>query len=730
MSLQQLDFVFSVKAKTSDEELTSLISRLLDAGFACKARQGTAGSTLLFIQLSSQKYTQLVQKDLVDCFETGLLVNDDGSADRPLLIYQYLFERKQSGGIEVTPGKGDWKRVQTVMNISGYLSDASLEASSKQALTSLSLLSPDYKRAYGTGVAMYFAFLKHYILYLIPLSTLGAFAFSKSKTYSMSYTTINMICGVLFLLTWKRKERVLANYWGVQGSHKLEVCKSDIQTSKGASKDNGAAGTVHRSEGIRFMKQWAFIPVALLFVAVLFTVQIICFVLEIFMSEIYDGPLKVFLKLIPTVALAVFVPVLTIVYNQVVNKYLSWEKNLSGYSQTNSFVAKTFILNVLTGYVPLLITAFVYLPFAHLVKGYLPLIEFSIKSNVKESKYMLHYLANVKRQEDFLMNQDRLNSQFFFFIVTNQVIQLVLKYGLPLVLPKVIALVKENVLGKKEDAIIDDAPEEQKWLALVRRSIELPEYNLHDDFRALALQFGYLSMFGPVWPLAPLVCLIFNVINFKLDMWKLASGKFCRAPLPSRRDTIHPWDQVFAVLAWMGSVISPIVTAFYRNGTKPPKTLGQFALDKASVNVPSLVSALLIVFLFEHIFFALYFFGSKASSLLLSNELSFNTLVDRDLQVRKDFGHLVQAKAEVDESNDWKPETVGRVLESVKASGSSNQSEGARLRSRKNRGDRIINVVDSEGKTTEAIIDDNQHIPMEDVKEVEAKLAKNSKKMK
>lgn len=725
MSLQNLDFVFALKVKTSEKELSSIISRLLDAGFACKARQGNAGTTLLFVQLCSQKYTQLVQQDLVGCFEIGIIVKDDGYADRPLLIYQYLFETKQRGGLEVTPGKGEWKCVQTVMNISGYLTDSALVAKSNQSLTSMSLLSINYKKAYGTGVAMYFAFLKHYILYLIPLSTLGAFAFSKSRTYSMTYTIINMICSVLFLVTWRRKERILANLWGVQGSHKLEVCKSDLQSLNANAK--GKPTTVHRKEGVRFIKQWAFVPVALLFVAVLFTAQLICFVLEIFLTEIYDGPLKAILKLIPTIGLAVFVPILTIIYNQVVNRYLSWEQNVSGYSEANSFVAKTFVLNILTGYVPLLITSFVYLPFAHLVQEYLPQIKFTIQSNIKESKYMLHYLANVKRQEDFLMNQDRLNSQFFFFIVTNQLIQLILKFALPLALPKIIAFVKEN-LGKKSIEIIDDDPEEKKWLSLVRGSLELPEYNLHDDFRALSLQFGYLTMFGPVWPMAPLICLIFNVINFKLDTWKLASGKFCRAPLPSRRDTIHPWDQVLVVLAWMGSVIAPIVTSFYRNGTKPPKTLGEFALDKASVNIPSVVVMLLIVFLFEHIFFALYFVGSKASDLLVSNEVTFNTLVDSDLHVRKDFDHLVKLKAEVSESNDWKPQELTQVLESAKTSGSAKQSEGARLRARKNKGDRIINVVDSEGNTTEAIIDDNQHIAMEDVKDVEAKLAKSSKK--
>lgn len=732
MSIENLDYVLSIKKDASEKALSSLISSLLVGGFRCRSRVGAANSTLLFVQLSTLTFTELVQQDLIKCFECGVTVKDDAPADRSLLIYSYLTESKQTNGLGITTDKDSI--VETIMPIAGYLSDASLSARAKKNVFSASLLTLTNKKVYGTGIALYFEFLKHYIGYLFFLSILGVIAYIKSKQYSMAYAYVNLVGGVIFILSWKRRERYLASIWGVQNSHKLVQNHAELAALNKNFEVRSTYKHLERKDGSRFIKQWAFVPVALAFVAVLFTFQMVCFALEIFMSEIYDGPLKTFLKLIPTVALAVFVPVLTIVYNLVVEKFLGWEGHNNKYTRYDSFLAKTFILNFLTGYVPLLVTSFVYLPFAHLVENYIPEIEHSITSTLTESKYMLHYFAKVKSQEDFIMNQDRLDSQFFFFMVTNQIIQLFLKYVLPLILPKIINLVMVKVLKKQPEAPIKDSPDESRWLSAVRTAIAKPEFNLHDDFRALALQFGYLSMFGPVWTLAPLVCLIFNVLVFKLDNLKLANGKYFRPPVPSRTDLIHPWDQAFSILAWTGSVVSPIVTAFYRNGTKPPKTLGQFALDKASVNISSSVMLMLTLFFSEHLFFALYLVGSKAFKLVLSKEEELTNFLDNDLRVRKDYySNLVELKTDSNESNDWPEQSVEEIIKAsqkTSLSGSSDNSDGVNLRARKGKSDRIIEVVDSAGNKTEAIIDGPDHIPMEDVKAIEKKLNTKAKAKK
>ena len=221
---------------------------------------------------------------------------------------------------------------------------------------------------------------------------------------------------------------------------------------------------------------------------------------------------KSLLTLLPTVLISVFVPILTIVYNAVTDIIIKWENHDNQYSKNNSILVKTFVLNFLTGYVPLIITSFIYLPFAHLVQPHLGDIKTTIATYAGENRFYTKYLLKLKSQEEFKINQGRLDAQFFYFIVTNQVIQLVLKYILPLGLRFVFNFIETKIQKKPQLQTKDDNPDESIWLHNVRLSLKLPEYNVDDDFRGLVLQFGYLIMFGPVWPLAPLVCIIFNLI--------------------------------------------------------------------------------------------------------------------------------------------------------------------------------------------------------------------------
>lgn len=786
MLIQSLepDFVLNVeydvsrdgKSPESDSNLKNLLETLDKKGFNTQARPGPQASTsvLVFVKLSGTTYLELVEKDLIKNYEFGITSKDDSPSDRPRVIYSYLSNPEEYGGCAITPGKGNWKFVSSITPISGYLADKALFEKTKKSVLSPALNTNSLKKIYGTQVAFYFEFLKFYCVSLAILSVLGLVAFLRSKSYSLTYSFVNLIWGTSFWLLWKRRERYLANFWGVQNAHKIDEYNAELTSLNKDFEKVSSYKHRDRNEGIRFIKQIAFGPVALGFVAVLVSYQLGCFVLEIFLSEIYDGPGKTFLKLVPTILISGFVPVLTIVYNVVVEKFLTWEGHDNNYSRNDSFVVKTFVLNFLTGYVPLLITSFIYLPFAHLIQPKLPVIQKTIAESINSNRYLYKYLTKVKSQQEFVINQDRLNLQFFYFIVTNQIVQYVMKYGLPLILAPVLKFVKANILGKKEDVTPKDDPVEKEWLSLVRTSVELPEHNVNNDYRGIALQYGYLILFGPVWTLAPLVSLVFNVITFKLDELKLASGKYFRPPIPTRVDSIHPWDSALMLLTWIGSVVSPLVTAFYRHGTKPPKPLGQLALDKASVNVSSSTFLVIILFVSEHLFFGLFFIGSKISSFLKSKEEIDNDFVDNDIKLRRDhYSSEVKAKPSVSE-NDWNttPESTLKqatgialipTAEVVESKGklssySKNASDGSilsnrldkeglleqkkkllaekqeelrlrkQLEERKEKGDSIINTVDNDGNPTLALIDGNNHIPEKDLKEIEDTLANKSGK--
>lgn len=733
------EFVLAVQLPKdkSKHQLDSYVKQLNDNKLKTTTRPGSDPETqaLLFVGLTSELLADLVEKDKIKNYEFGVTGSNNTPTERLRIVYSFLTNPKKCGGVGITPGKGEWSGITSIMPISGFLKDSTLVSAAKKNVLSAKFDTSAFRRIYGTEVALYFEFSKYYVASLAILSVFGIIANLRSKNYSLTFAFVNVIWGTLFNILWKRRERYVVNFWGTQNAHKVEEYDAEVTNLNASFNGKSSVKQRNRREGVRFAKKVAFVPVALTFVAVLVTYQLSCFVLEIFLSEIYDGPGKSLLTLVPTVLVSVFVPILTLIYNIVVDKFLIWESHDNSYDRNDSFVLKTFVLNFLTGYVPLLITSFVYLPFAHLISPNLPHIQETIAQNINSSRYVYKYLIKLKSQEDFVMNQERLNGQFFFFIVTNQVIQLLLKYVLPLILSPVIKFVTKMIKGKEKEPVNTDSAQEKPWLETVRATLELPAYSVTDDFRGLAMQYGYLMLYGPVWTLAPLISLVFNLITFKLDELKLANGKYFRPSVPKRVDSIHPWDIAFLALTWIGSIVSPLVTSFYRHGTQPPKPLGQFALDKASINVSSGVILILTFFASEHLFFAVYFFGTKLSNMLKSEKEVANDPVDDDLKLRRDkyfsenksFGYSEGGKA-----SDVPVETINKASKSAfeKAvqheSQLKNRTKGTQaeqedsvrndLSLKLEKGDKIIDIVDSKGQPSLAIIDNNEHFSPDDVK--------------
>ncbi|KHC57685.1 hypothetical protein MEW_00724 [Candida albicans P60002] len=641
------DYYISVNYPTTDngsptpqaeKSLKTLIDLLYDKGFAAQIRPGDLDHLLVFVKLSSYKFSEEAEKDLIKNYEFGVTGKDDVLASKLRIIYQYLTYPQSVGGCGITPNSGDWKFVTSIVPITNAFNETTLVEDLKINVTQPNLSTATIKKTYGVEVALYFEYIKHYTFWLFLLSIIGLVShFRKDKRFSLTFAFINLLWGVLFLASWHRREQHLVNVWGVQNSHLIEEHNSELAKVNERYEEKSTYFHANNTNGFRFLKQLAFIPIALVFVGVLVSYQLSCFCIEIFLTDIYDGPGKSLLTLLPTVLISVFVPILTIVYNAVTDIIIKWENHDNQYSKNNSILVKTFVLNFLTGYVPLIITSFIYLPFAHLVQPHLGDIKTTIATYAGENRFYTKYLLKLKSQEEFKINQGRLDAQFFYFIVTNQVIQLVLKYILPLGLRFVFNFIETKIQKKPQLQTKDDNPDESIWLHNVRLSLKLPEYNVDDDFRGLVLQFGYLIMFGPVWPLAPLVCIIFNLIFFKLDNFKLLNGKYFKPPVPRRVDSIHPWNLALFLLAWIGSIISPVVTAFYRHGTAPPKSMGQFALDKASVHVSSSVFLVLLMFVSEHGFLILSYLLFEFSSLFKSQVEWENDFVDNDIKLRHDY---------------------------------------------------------------------------------------------
>jgi hypothetical protein len=85
----------------------------------------------------------------------------------------------------------------------------------------------------------------------------------------------------------------------------------------------------------------------------------------------------------------------------------------------------------------------------------------------------------------------------------------------------------------------------------------------------MCIQFGYLALFSPVWPLVPVSFLINNWVELRSDFFKIIID--CKRPTPVRVDTIGPWLDTLGFLSWVGSITSAALVYMFNTSTHGPK---------------------------------------------------------------------------------------------------------------------------------------------------------------
>lgn len=258
-----------------------------------------------------------------------------------------------------------------------------------------------------------------------------------------------------------------------------------------------------------------------------------------------------------------------------------------------ALVQKMLVLNFITSYLPVFLTAFVYVPFANVIVPYLDVFRVTVRPFVspEDEKIIDH--------ADFRINPARLKKQVIYFTVTAQIVNFAMEAIVPFILRHVLrkykAYTEENSKNDKSAVAYNDAEDEVEFLTRVRNEADLPEYDVTADLREMVIQFGYLSLFSPIWPLVPVSFLINNWIELRSDFFKIC--KECKRPVPERADTIGPWLDMLGLLAWLGSITSSALIYMFRNNEQVSDQ------DEPTVQLSGW-ALLLTVFFAEHIYLA------------------------------------------------------------------------------------------------------------------------------
>ncbi|KAK0100178.1 hypothetical protein ONS95_008516 [Cadophora gregata] len=107
----------------------------------------------------------------------------------------------------------------------------------------------------------------------------------------------------------------------------------------------------------------------------------------------------------------------------------------------------------------------------------------------------------------------------------------------------------------------------------------------------MVIQFGYLALFSPVWPLIPIGFLINNWIEIRSDFLKICI-EYQRPP-PIRADSIGPWIDSLSFLNWLESITTAAVVYLFREG-----------VDGEGFRKGNLYALAATIFVSEHIYLA------------------------------------------------------------------------------------------------------------------------------
>ncbi|OLL26105.1 hypothetical protein NEOLI_000611 [Neolecta irregularis DAH-3] len=470
-------------------QLEKLVLAIQSAGLLVQCRQGTRTSLLLFIKCPEARITQESQKSRLQDWLHGVrIANPDENlyrsiksdpltqAERLRLVYNLL---TSPDGVGLTPKFGAWTMVESIFPLHDSEFDREWlhRISGKWAIDDHEL---DTIRAqFGEKIAYYFAFLQFYFLWLIIPSLVGIFSYIFLASYSIVFSISIGIWSMVFIEVWRRREIDLAVRWGVNGCSALNHQRAAFVAKK-------IHGIQDPTDQYLFFKQvlrrLAAVPVALIAGLVLTVILSVIFSIEVFLNEQFLlGKQKLYLRILtylPTVLFAAIVPIFSKLYTSISQRLTIAEDHETDASFETAWTHKVFLLNFLTAYMSLFLTAYIYVPFGQQV---VPKLDFLGLSDARATR--------------FEINPNRLRHQLIYYLVTAQALNAVQQLVVPYLMGRATTHAKnlQTKITKKSQSN-QDRKSEASFLERARNEANLPDYKIYTDFSEMVIQVCLLMI--------------------------------------------------------------------------------------------------------------------------------------------------------------------------------------------------------------------------------------------
>ncbi|OZJ06191.1 hypothetical protein BZG36_01009 [Bifiguratus adelaidae] len=575
---------YQQRVATAFENLCQSLDRV---GLQVEVRPGNDNGELLIFVLCPWN---ILQKELakarVDDWLAGVRSGDPDSSDsaatqteipeaeRLRLVYNLLTLPTVDGGSNIIPGETPFVDGLFCLHDTEFNDHWVKAWATKYLIDDKDLLM--IRNHFGEKIAFYFAYLQFYFLYLTIPAAVGVLIWILNlPTFTVSWSLFMVTWSIFYTEMWKRRQFELAVWWGTRNCSRTDKRRAAFEYEE-VKKDPVTGESVPY---FPVWKKWARRAVSIPVIAISaisLSVAIACvFMSEVFLKEYYRGPFAQYLVFLPTILYAAAVPQFSAAYVRMAKSLNKYENHPTDSKYEYHFVQKIFVANFLVSYMALLLIEWVYIPFQDWITPQVQRLSVQVKHDG--------------------VGPERLKAQFIALILTGQIINFFLEMVLPPVMRLVMSKVKQYTgkNGKETDVrrpVARDSPAEKDFLESARSQAALEDYNIYTDYVEMVIQFGHVSCFSTVWPLAPLCAFINDWIELRGDAVKIC--RYTRRPVPERAEDIGPWMENITALTWLASLTTSSYAYLFHPST-----------DIHSPYTPALT--LCSVLLAEHVYFLL-----------------------------------------------------------------------------------------------------------------------------
>eukprot|EP00808_Paulinella_micropora_P001738 g31328.t1 len=344
---------------------------------------------------------------------------------------------------------------------------------------------------------------------------------------SSAYAIVMAAWSTIVLERWKRYESELTlNQWGQTHFHQKETSRPEFEGVWTASPVTGKL-VEHFSLGSKIFRLILSQTMICLMIGVVVAAVVAIFSFRFYLQQYTDQAAA-----ITGVINAVQIQVLNAIYGSVAVKLNDYENHRTATEYDNALIAKSFLFKFVNSY---------------------------------NSMFYIAFFKKHDTRFEGCINDDclgELQKQLATIFVTMLVVNNTMEYFKP----KLTILIKRKSesaekisffqllrKGATEAMSVGKSPPELQYELL-------PYEGTFSDFEEINLQFGYLTLFVVAFPIAPLLAIVNNFVENRVDSQALLV--LTRRPLPRGAQNIGTWQSVLDIVSTIAIVTNIAIIIF------------------------------------------------------------------------------------------------------------------------------------------------------------------------